>query len=73
VPEETTDSAADVAVARVVVGFGTDPLSVALGRLRALVGVQVGMMACDYDLQVHDDLATIVPDQKGWFFERFTD
>jgi len=50
---------------------GTDPLSVALGRLRGLVGVQVGQLAADFDLEVTDELATIVPDQAGWFFERF--
>lgn len=50
---------------------GTDPLSVALGRLRALVGVQVGDLAASYGLDVPDDLATIVPDEQGWFFERF--
>ena len=44
----------------------------ALGRLRALVGVQVGELAALYDLDVDDDLATIVPDQNGWFFEAFT-
>jgi hypothetical protein len=52
---------------------GTDPLSVALGRLRGLVGVQVGELAALYDLEVSDELATIVPDQAGWFFERFGD
>ena len=50
---------------------GTDPLSVALGRLRGLVGVQIGELAAAYDLDVSDDLATIVPDQAGWFYERF--
>lgn len=50
---------------------GTDPLSEALGRLRALVGVQVGAMASDYDLEIPDQLAQIVPDQSAWFFERF--
>lgn len=51
--------------------MGTDPLSVALGRLRGLVGVQIGELAAEYDLDVSEDLATIVPDQAGWFFERF--
>lgn len=50
---------------------GTDRLSMALGRLRGLVGVQVGELAADYDLDVSEELATIVPDQSGWFFERF--
>lgn len=51
--------------------MGTDPLSMALGRLRGLVGVQVGDLAAQYDLDVSDELAAIVPDQAGWFFERF--
>lgn len=51
--------------------MGTDPLSMALGRLRALVGVQVGEIAAAYDLDVSEELAVIVPDQDGWFFERF--
>lgn len=51
--------------------IGTDPLSIALGRLRGLVGVQVGEIAAQYDLEVSEELATIVPDQAGWFFERF--
>lgn len=50
---------------------GTDPLSMALGRLRGLVGVQIGELAANYNLEVSDELATIVPDQTGWFFERF--
>lgn len=51
--------------------IGTDPLSMALGRLRGLLGVQIGELAADYDLNVSVELATIVPDQEGWFFERF--
>lgn len=51
--------------------MGTDPLSMALGRLRGLVGVQVGGLAAEYGLDVSEELATIVPDQSGWFFERF--
>lgn len=51
--------------------FGTDPLSMALGRLRGLVGVQIGELAADYSLEVSEELATIVPDQTGWFFERY--
>ena len=43
----------------------------ALGRLRALVGVQVGQLAAEYALDVSPELSTIVPDQAGWFFERF--
>ena len=51
--------------------MGTDPLSISLGRLRGLVGLQIGELAADYDLEVSKDLAMIVPDQVGWFFERF--
>lgn len=49
---------------------GNDPLSMALGRLRGLVGVQVGDLAATYGLEVSEELAAIVPDQAGWFFER---
>lgn len=52
-------------------GMGTDPLSVALGRLRGLIGVQVGELAALYDLDVTEELSMIVPDQDGWFFESF--
>lgn len=51
--------------------IATDPLSVALGRLRGLMGVQIGILAAKYGLEVSDELATIVPDQEGWFWERF--
>jgi hypothetical protein len=51
--------------------YGTDPLSMALGRLRGCAGVQVGELAALYDLQVTDELATSVPDGSAWFFERF--
>lgn len=50
---------------------GTDPLSMALGRLRGLVGVQIGALASEFDLDVGEDLALIIPDDHGWFFERF--
>lgn len=49
----------------------TDPLSEALGRLRALVGVEIGALAAIYDLDVPGELANIVPDSGGWFWERF--
>lgn len=52
-------------------GVGTDPLSMALGRLRGLVGLQIGVLASEFDLEVGDDLALIAPDEHGWFFERF--
>lgn len=51
-------------------GDRTDPLSLALGRLRGVVGVQIGEIASTWDVAVPDDLATIVRDQAGWFFER---
>jgi len=51
-------------------GAGTDRLSVALGRLRGVVGLLVGEIASTYRLDVSEDLATIVPDLDGWFFER---
>ena len=50
---------------------GTDPLSMALGRLRALVGVQIGALASEFELEVGEDLALIIPDEAGWFFQRF--
>ena len=50
-------------------GAGTDRLSVALGRLRGVVGLLVGEIASAYRLDVSEDLATIVPDLDGWFFE----
>lgn len=53
--------------------IGTDPLSVALGRLRAVVGGQVGYLAARYDLEVSEELATVVPDEAGWFFTRLGD
>ena len=49
-------------------GAGTDPLSMALGRLRGIVGVLVGELAGTFGLDVTDDLATIVPDLEEWFF-----
>jgi hypothetical protein len=53
-------------------GAGTDRLSVALGTLRGLVGVQLGELAALYDVDVVGDLARILPDGSGWFFERFS-
>lgn len=44
---------------------GTDPLSMALGRLRGLVGVQIGELAASYSVDVSDELATIVPAKKA--------
>jgi hypothetical protein len=51
--------------------IGPDEFSVALGELRAIVGLTVGTLAAEYDLEVADELATIVPDEAAWFFERF--
>ena len=51
--------------------MATDPLSIALGRLRGLVGVQIGELAAEFDLDVSEELSSIVPAQAGWFFERF--
>jgi hypothetical protein len=50
---------------------GIDPLSMALGRLRGLAGAHIGQLAAQYDLDVSPELASIVPDEDGWFFERF--
>jgi Family of unknown function (DUF6650) len=41
--------------------FATDPFSLALGDFRALVGVQVALLAKRYDLEVDDGLASILP------------
>lgn len=51
---------------------GTDPLSMALGRLPGLIGVQVEELDTEYDLDVLKELATIVTDQAGGFLERST-
>lgn len=50
-----------------------DPQSLerVLAWLRATVGEQVGLLAAQYGVTVSDDLASIVPDRNGWFFERF--
>jgi hypothetical protein len=51
---------------------GPDGFSVAVGQLRAMVGLTVGTLAvAQYDLDVPDELAAIVPDEVAWFFERF--
>lgn len=44
--------------------MGTDSLSMALGRFRGLVGVQIDQLAAQYGLDVS-------PERAGWFFERF--
>lgn len=53
-------------------GDQTDTLSLALGRLRALLGVKIGEIASTWNVDVPDNLATIVPDQAGWFFEKLS-
>lgn len=51
--------------------YAIDPLSEALGKLRGLIGVRIGHVAARYGLDISDELATIVPDDAAWFFERF--
>jgi hypothetical protein len=51
--------------------MGTDPLSVALGRLRGVVGVQLGEIAALWDVKISDELATILPGRAGWLPGRF--
>lgn len=53
-------------------GDRTHALSLALGRLRGLAGAQIGEIAAVWDVEVPDELAAIVPDQAGWFFERLS-
>lgn len=49
-----------------------DPLALerVIGWLRKPVGDQVGLLVAQYDIQISDELATIVPNQNDWFFER---
>lgn len=49
--------------------MGADPLSVALGELRAKVGLVVGDLATRFDLAIEEELASIVPVDEGGFFE----
>lgn len=49
--------------------MGADPLSVALGELRAKVGLVVGDLATRFDLPIDGELASIVPVDEGGFFE----
>jgi hypothetical protein len=53
--------------------IATDPFSEALGRLRALVGVELGGLAAYFDVPVPDQLAVIVPGGGGWFWELLGD
>lgn len=48
---------------------GADPLSVALGELRAKVGLIVGDLVTRFDLALEDELSSIVPVDEGGFFE----
>lgn len=51
-----------------------DPIALerVIGWLRKPVGEQVGLLAAQYDIQVSDELATIVPNQNDWFFESWS-
>ncbi|MGO2312961.1 MAG: hypothetical protein ACTH6A_13115 [Brachybacterium tyrofermentans] len=51
-----------------------DPVALerVLGWLRSAVGEQVGLLAAQYSIKVGEDLATITPDENGWFFKEFT-
>jgi hypothetical protein len=40
--------------------YGLDPFSGALGELRAMFGLQVGMLAAQYKIQIEDDLVSII-------------
>ena len=51
-----------------------DPVALerVIGWLRKPVGEQVGLLAAQYDIQISDELATIVPNQNDWFFARWS-
>lgn len=51
----------------------SDAFAVALGRLRALVGERLAIIAATYDLEVEDELASIIPSSDAWFFEHFSE
>ena len=42
-----------------------------LSWLRGPIGVQIGLLAAQYDLEVPQELSAIVPSQGDWFFEPF--
>ena len=42
-------------------GLGPDPFSLALGELRGTVGMHVAAIASQYDIEVEDELASILP------------
>lgn len=50
--------------------MGSEPISLALGELRAKVGQVVGDLAARFDLEVEDELGSIVPVERGGFFDR---
>lgn len=52
--------------------LSAEPFSVALGSLRAAVGDRLATLVAAYGLDVDEDLATIIPDDGSWFFERFS-
>lgn len=43
----------------------------ALDRLRGFLSGQIGALASEFDLEPDEDLALVIPDEDGWFFERF--
>jgi hypothetical protein len=42
-------------------GHMTDPFSLALGELRSLVGLHLAVITDQYDIEIEDDLAQILP------------
>jgi len=53
--------------------YAVDPLGLALGDLRTLVGLHVALIATGYDIEVEPQLAAIMPpppddtdDDPGW-------
>ena len=42
-------------------GYETDPFGLALGDLRTAIGMQVALVADQYDISVEDDLLRILP------------
>lgn len=48
--------------------LGHDQLGPLLHTLRQSVGLQLGLMAGRYDVEVYDNLAHVIPDQTEWFY-----
>ena len=50
-----------------------DPMALerVIGWLRKPIGDQVGLLAAQYNIEVSEDLARIVPHQSDWFFADF--